>query len=56
MTNKRWEADTISGISVQTIKWVWQDKFTHIGRDKNWFVNALATLASVAKIDCGNIV
>jgi hypothetical protein len=56
MANKRWEADTILGISIQTIKWVWRDKFTHIERDKNWFVNALATLASVAKIDRGNIV
>jgi hypothetical protein len=31
-------------------------KFTHIGRDKNQFVDALATLAFMVKIDCRNIV
>jgi ribonuclease HI len=29
-------------------------KFTHMGRDKNWCADALATLVSMAKIDCGN--
>jgi len=31
-------------------------KFTHMGRDKNWFADALATLASMIKIDFENIV
>jgi ribonuclease HI len=29
-------------------------KFTHMGRDKNQFVNALTTLASMTKIDYRN--
>jgi hypothetical protein len=28
-------------------------EFTHLGRDKNQFADALATLASMAIIDCG---
>jgi hypothetical protein len=28
-------------------------KFNHLGRDKNQFADALATLASMATIDCG---
>jgi hypothetical protein len=31
-------------------------KFIHMWRDKNWFADALATLASMIKIDFKNIV
>jgi hypothetical protein len=56
MTDKRWEAKAISGIFVQTSKGIWWDKIHSYGRDKNWFADTLATLASTIKIDFKNIV
>jgi hypothetical protein len=53
MADKKREAKVVLRTFVQTNRGI-EIKFTHMGRDKNQFANALATLSSMAKIDCGN--
>jgi hypothetical protein len=53
MVHKKQEAKVVLRTFVQTNRGI-EIKFTHMGRDKNRFANALATLSSMAKIDCGN--
>jgi hypothetical protein len=48
MSEKRWEVKIILRIFVLLAKEFDEIKFTHIGKDKNQFADALAILTSIA--------
>jgi hypothetical protein len=51
MTNQRWKVEAISGIHFQTSRGLWWDRIYTFRKGKIQFIDALATLASIAQID-----
>jgi len=56
MIDKIWETGAYQEYLFKLAKEFDEIKFSHIGRYKNQFVDVLANLAFMDKVDCGNIV